>query len=136
MAKKENDDYATLLAPGTKKIAVCFRRSGTRDRWVQIALCTNEVQADKIVDGLNLLSGKLTELEAPAQRVLEEVRRALASERSVVVGLNRKVREMEADAREKSNMIGRLTLERDRAVVDRDNAVQARNTMMAASEKV
>lgn len=132
MAKKNEDQYATLVAPGTKKIVVCSRRAGPRDRWVQIALCTNEGQADMIVDALNLLHGKMTELEVPAQRVLEEVRRSLASERGVVSSLQAKVRQLESDAREKSNMVGRLTIERDSATQQRD-ALQQKLAAMAVA---
>jgi hypothetical protein len=112
---KPTHTYATLSTPGTKKISVCARRVGSRDRMNVIAVCTDEGNADKIVDGLNLLQGELTKLEVPAQRVLAEVRASLAAERERYKLLDVKTRDLESQLRTKSNEIGRLTIERDRA---------------------
>lgn len=68
------DSYVTMAA-GPKKFNVCSRRVGSRDRYSIIATCSEESIAEKIVDGLNALQGKIAELEAPAQRVLEETRK-------------------------------------------------------------
>ena len=54
-----------MLAQGTKKIAICQRRLGTRDRMVQIALCTNETMADRIVQGLHLRQKQIVKIETP-----------------------------------------------------------------------
>lgn len=87
--------YATLSIPGSKKFSVCARRLGTRERMVVIANCTEEGTAEKIVDALNLLQGKLETLEVPAQRVLEEVRSALGHERAKATTLAREKGELE-----------------------------------------
>jgi predicted RNase H-like nuclease (RuvC/YqgF family) len=106
--------YATLATPGTKKVSVCARRLGSRERLSVIAQCNDEGTAEKIVDALNVMQGKLEKLEVPAQRVLEEVRGALGSERLAHDGTRRKVRELESQLREKSNEIGQLRVEFER----------------------
>jgi hypothetical protein len=108
------DQYATVKTPGSKKLSVCARRIGSRDRLSVIATCDSEDTADKIVEALNVMQGKIDRLEAPAQRTLEEVRGALASERLVHDGTRKKVRELESQLREKSNEIGKLRVEFER----------------------
>jgi hypothetical protein len=75
-------NYATLSTPGTKKISVCARRIGSRDRMAIIAVCSEELNAEKIVTALNLMQGEVVKLEIPAQRTLEEVRTLLTVERA------------------------------------------------------
>lgn len=89
--------YMTVAVPGTKKVSVCARRIGTRDRLSVIAVANTEDVAEKIVDALNLQQGKLTELEVPAQRVLTEVREQLSLLRIRLEGAERKNRDKDTE---------------------------------------
>lgn len=84
------NDYITV-APVTPKgkWAICARRIGTKDRFAFIAEARTQIAADGIVDALNLMQGEVKKLETPAQRLLEEVRAALAEERARTSGLQR-----------------------------------------------
>lgn len=112
MASHPKHNYATLSTPGTKKISVCARRVGSRERMSVIAVCTDETNAEKIVDGLNMLRGALTKLEVPAQHVLEEVRARLASAEATNRTQAIKVRDLEnkerAIARDLANVTDQL----------------------------
>lgn len=94
-SKKPTHNYVTLSTPGSKKISVCARRLGSRDRMAVIAVCTSEGDAEKIVDGLNALQGEITRLEVPAQRVLQEVYARLASAEATNRSQATKVRDLE-----------------------------------------
>lgn len=124
MSTRKNN-YATLATPGTKKISVCARRVGSRERMSVIAVCTDETAAEKIVDGLNMLQGEVAKLEVPAQRTLVEVRQVLDAERAASKTLQSKVRELESQLREMSYKVGRIQLGLDRAVRERDVAQKA-----------
>lgn len=119
MAK--NDQYATLNI-GPKKIGVCSRRIGSRDRMGIIAICTEEAAADKIVDALNLLQGKLAELEVPAQRVLSEVREQLTRAGQATVAANGRVRDLERMLNDTKRELDRAKEEVRRAELARDAA--------------
>lgn len=125
MPPKPTHMFATITTPGTKKVSVCTRRIGSRDRMAVIAVCTHEGDADMIVDGLNLMQGKLFELEVPAQRVLEEVRSALTAERGVSTALQVKIRELENKLRDAHR-------ERDIAQHDLRRALDLRKTQTAS----
>lgn len=75
--------YMTVLVPGTKKVSVCARRIGTRDRLSVIAVANSEEAAEKIVDALNTLQGQLEQLDAPSRRDLEIARQATINERKM-----------------------------------------------------
>ena len=124
MSTRKNN-YATLATPGTKKISVCARRVGSRERMSVIAVCTDETAAEKIVDGLNMLQGEVAKLEVPAQRTLVEVRQVLDAERAASKTLQSKVRELKSQLREMSYKVGRIQLGLDRAVRERDVAQKA-----------
>lgn len=108
--------YATLATPGTKKVSVCARRVGSRERMTIIAVCTDEGNAEKIVDGLNMLQGERVKLDTPAQRMLEEVRHTLTVERDRYKTTDIKARDLEGQLRVKSNELGTMRAERDRAL--------------------
>lgn len=72
----------TVAVPGTKKVSVCSRRIGTRDRLNVIAMAISEQHAEKIVDALNALQGKLDTLDAPSRSELEATRQILVKERA------------------------------------------------------
>lgn len=107
-------DYITV-APLTPKGKwnVCVRRVGSRDRFAPVALCNTQLAADSIVDAMNLMQGEVKKLEAPAQRLLEQVRadlkmsqdrcRTAETERS---GLNHRLREEQRN-------VDRVTQERN-----------------------
>ncbi len=97
---KPTHNYATLVTPGTKKISVCARRIGSRDRLAVIAVCTHEPDAEKIVDGLNLLQAQIVKLNAPAERALLDVREALRAESLRTTAANSKVRDLENQLRD------------------------------------
>lgn len=124
MSTRKND-YVTLSTPGTKKISVCGRRIGSRDRMAVIAVCTDEAMAEKIVDALNHMQGELAKLEAPAQRVLEEVREVLTKERALMDGVKREKRELEKKVLALETEINIAKQQRDRAIMDRDIAQKA-----------
>ena len=109
--------YMTLTTPGTKKLSVCARRIGSRDRMSVIATCNDETIAERIVDALNLLQNKVVELDLPAQRMLSEVREQLKKERDRAHSAELSKREKE---REFLDIIRRL--ENDKIQVARDLA--------------
>lgn len=119
MAKTEQpEEFFTMLAPGTKKIAICQRRLGTRDRMVQIALCTNETAADHIVQGLHLRQREAVKLDRPLERELSTVKEALAR---VIVSAH----ELSGKLRDEQRTVGRLKEELQRAISERDAAQKA-----------
>lgn len=118
----QKHDYATLSTPGTKKISVCARRVGSRERMAVIAVCTDETHADKIVDALNLHQGKMLELEVPAQRVLSEVRSVLATERDIANKLRADVRDAQNKLTDKQRELDGVRRELERAKLERDAA--------------
>lgn len=73
--------YMTVTVPGTKKVSICSRRIGTRDRLSVIATSNDEVTAEKIVDALNCLQGQMEKLETPLNRVVDELKASLKTER-------------------------------------------------------
>lgn len=93
----KNHIYATLNTPGTKKVSVCAKRVGSRDRLSVIAVCNDEGTAEKIVDALNALQGKIDNIERPTQRVLEDVRDQLRRAEAKAEGF-RKELSIERDA--------------------------------------
>ena len=107
--------YMTVAVAGTKKVSVCARRIGTRDRLSVIAVANNEEVAEKIVDALNLQQGKLTELEVPAQRVLTEVREQLSVERDRNRELGIKLRAKDSEVSELKHALRRAEMDRDAA---------------------
>lgn len=107
-----------MLAPGTKKIAICQRRLGTRDRMVQIALCTNETMADRIVQGLHLRQKQIVKIETPMERELSILKEALAREKAHAVHLSGKLCD-------EQRTVGRLNEELRRAISERDAAQKA-----------
>jgi len=106
---KAKDQYATLITPGTKKVAICSRRIGTKDRLAVIATTNSETIADTIVEALNMRQGELNKLEVPAQRTLEEVRGALTVERNRVRDLQKDVRSLEIKEREVARDLASMT---------------------------
>lgn len=74
-------DYMTLTVPGKKGVSICQRRIGTRDRYSVFATVADETIAEKVVDALNLLQGKIVELETPAMRLVTELREQLKEAR-------------------------------------------------------
>lgn len=116
MAKSPPKDYyASVMFPGSKKLSIVSKRLGTKERLFAIATCTNEMIADKIVEALNLHQGESVELEAPIQRINEDLRTQLQSERAVISGLRTEVSSLR-------NEKHRLVDERDRAIRERDAA--------------
>jgi hypothetical protein len=107
------DQYATVKNSGSKKISVCARRIGSRDRLSVIATCDNEDTADKIVLALNALQGMVDKVEAPALRVLEDVRTMLAKERATAHELHRDKKELENKLRDKERELAQAKRERD-----------------------
>lgn len=118
MAKELPEEFFTMLAPGTKKISICQRRLGTRDRMVQIALCTNETVADHIVQGLHLRQKEVVKIDRPLEREIEILRAASARERA-------RADELSGKLRDEQRTVGRLNEELRRAHLERD-AAQAR----------
>ena len=119
VAKTEQpEEFFTMLAPGTKKIAICQRRLGTRDRMVQIALCTNETAADHIVQGLHLRQNEIVKIETPMERELSILKEALAREKAHAVHLSGKLCD-------EQRTVGRLKEELQRAISERDAAQKA-----------
>jgi len=119
--------YMTVQQPGTKKVAVCSRRIGTRDRLNVIALANNEETAEKIVDALNSLQGKLDELDAPLKRELELARQQLNKARdeycrlrSEVNGARHEKRELELKLHQVSRDLASMT----------DRALKAENPLV------
>jgi hypothetical protein len=104
-----------MLAPGTKKIAICQRRLGTRDRMVQIALCTNETMADRIVQGLHLRQKQIVKLEVPLERELEAARARIQVEAGYVDSVKATLRSVEAKNRELTDQLANAIRERDAA---------------------
>lgn len=115
---QRKDQYATVLTPGTKKVAVCSRRTGTRERLSVIATCTSPEIAEQIVDALNLRQGELEKLEAPALKTLEDVRASLTFERGKSNGLNLQLRQAQRELEDKSRELGNMRNERDRLLRD------------------
>lgn len=76
--------YAAVSSPGTKKVAICARRVGSRERLATIATCNTEDVADKIVDALNLMQDKIEKLSLPVERQLETAKESIAAERRLV----------------------------------------------------
>ena len=110
-----NNNYITVSTPGTKKISVCAKRIGSRDRMRVMAVCTEELEAERIVDALNLLQGKTAALEVPAQRTLAEVRVQLANERNATNTLRTSLKTAENKLRETEYQLAQRTRERDAA---------------------
>lgn len=73
--------YATVTIPGTKKVSVCSRRIGSRDRLAVIAICNNGDVAENIVDALNAQQGDIVKLETSATRQVGQLRNDVAVER-------------------------------------------------------
>ena len=119
MAKTEQpEEFFTMLAPGTKKIAICQRRLGTRDRMVQIALCTNETMADRIVQGLHLRQKQIVKLEVPLECELEAARARIKVEAGYAESARKALREQEHKTRD-------LQCRLDSAIRERDAAQKA-----------
>lgn len=114
-AKEQPEEFFTMLAPGTKKIAICQRRLGTRDRMVQIALCTNETVADHIVQGLHLRQKEIVSIEAPLERELEAARASIKVETNNAESVRKTLREVEAKNRELTDQLANAIRERDAA---------------------
>lgn len=112
---EQPEEFFTMLAPGTKKIAICQRRLGTRDRMVQIALCTNETMADRIVQGLHLRQKKIVKLEVPLERELEAARARIQVEAGYVDSVKATLRSVEAKNRELTDQLANAIRERDAA---------------------
>jgi hypothetical protein len=116
MAKSPPKDYyASVMFPGTKKLSIVTKRVGSKERLHAIATCTSEMIADKIVEALNLHQGDSVKLEAPMQRINEDLRAQLQSERAVISGLRTELSTLR-------NEKHRLVDERDRAIRERDAA--------------
>lgn len=119
MAKTEQpEEFFTMIAPGTKKIAICQRRLGTRDRMVQIALCTNETMADHIVQGLHLRQKQIVKIETPMERELASTKSALAGVSAAAEAVRIRLRAEEAKSRD-------LQCRLDSAIRERDAAQKA-----------
>jgi len=112
---EQPEEFFTMLAPGTKKIAICQRRLGTRDRMVQIALCTNETMADRIVQGLHLRQKQIVKLEVPLERELEAARARIQVEAGYVDSVKATLRSVEAKNRELTDQLANAIRERDAA---------------------
>lgn len=123
----KKEDFATLVTPGSKKVSICARRVGTRDRLSVIAVCTDESNADKIVEALNLRQGEITKINAPAQKVLDEVRDRLKIEQGLTVSLQNKISTVEAELRTR-------TYERDRLQTQLTSLTAERDRLLAAKE--
>jgi hypothetical protein len=114
MAKTPPKDYyASVIAPNTKKIEIVSRRLGTKERLVQIAVCTNEGMADIIVEALNLRQGVMEELTAANSGVISDLRTQLQSERAIISGLRTDVRSRDMQITELKSALDRATRERD-----------------------
>lgn len=133
MATHPKHNYATLSTPGTKKISVCARRVGSRDRMSVIAVCTDEGNAEKIVDGLNLLQGETTRLETPAQRTLVDVRNLLEAERAASRALQTKVRGLENQLRDQQSKEARIARDLASETVCANRAEEALKTATPAN---
>jgi hypothetical protein len=92
------NDYITI-APVTPKgkWTICMRRIGTKDRYAPVAEARTQTAADGIVDALNLMQGEIKKLEVPAQRLLEEVRALLHSERAITSQLRSDVNNLKRE---------------------------------------
>lgn len=130
VSSKPTHNYATLSTPGTKKISVCARRVGSRERMGVIAVCTNETDAEKIVDGLNLLQGEMTRLEAPAQRTLVDVRNSLEKQFALTTEMRNKVRELESQLREQQYKESRIARDLASETVRANRAEEALKAAM------
>ena len=119
------NDYATLSTPGSKKVSVIARRAGSRERMNVIAVCNTEYDAERIVGALDLMQGKLKELELPVQKTLDQLRGTLDRELTAGKAQAVKIRELENKLREKSNEIERLRYDLHRAQIARDDAQKA-----------
>ena len=97
--------YMSVATPGTKKVSVCSRRIGTRDRFNVIAVATNEEHAEKIVDALNALQGAVDKIDAPSKRELEV-------SKGIAVSLQTKLTELSGKLRDEQRKIG----EKDRVI--------------------
>lgn len=108
--KEQREEFFTLLAPGTKKIAICQRRVGTRDRMVQIALCTSETMADHIVQGLHLRQKELVKIETSMERELVALKGRIAAEQNYATTAKSALREAEKKLRGVENEFERYTI--------------------------
>lgn len=114
--------YMTVAVPGTKKVSICSRRIGTRDRMTVIAMAISEQHAEKIVDALNALQGRIDQIDAPSRLSLEisqgiavSLQRKISEDgekyRRERAELHDKVRRLENDKHQADNEIRRLHLE-------------------------
>lgn len=115
---EQPEEFFTMLAPGTKKIAICQRRLGTRDRMVQIALCTNETMADRIVQGLHLRQKQIVKIETPMERELASAKATLAGVSAAAEAVRIRLRAEEVKSRD-------LQCRLDSAIRERDAAQKA-----------
>jgi peptidoglycan hydrolase CwlO-like protein len=81
------DYFASMIAPGTKKIAITMKRIGAKERLVQIAVCMDERMADRIVEALNLHQGELDKVDNKMQGLVDDLRSHRARDQKLIVDL-------------------------------------------------
>lgn len=121
----KQDLYATLSVPGTKKVSVCYKRVGSRDRMMVIATCNDEFNAEKIVDALNALQGKIDKLSLPAIKELEFVREELAKQRALHSKYHSELQHEKGVVRDRDYKIRDLEMKLRAAEMQRDAAQKA-----------
>lgn len=100
MPKNPPKDYfASMIAPGTKKIAITMKRLGTKERLVQIAVCMDERMADRIVEALNLHQGALVKVDNKMQGLVDDLRSHRARDQKLVVDLRHEASRLKEEVR-------------------------------------
>lgn len=120
--------YATVMAPGTKKVSVCARRVGSRDRLAVIAVCNNGDVAENIVDALNTQQGDIVKLDTPALRQVEQLRNDIAAERKRADEYHCKLSEKDSELRKVKRELADTT----RTVDKLERELDRLNTKLAA----
>lgn len=104
MPKNPPKDYfASMIAPGTKKIAITMKRIGTKERLVQIAVCTDERMADRIIEALNLHQGELDKVDNKMQGLVDDLRSHRARDQKLMVDLRHEASRLKAELQRVTN---------------------------------
>lgn len=131
MTKPKIHAYMTVQQPGTKKVAVCSRRIGSRDRLNVIALCNDETIAEKIVDALNALQEKMDQIDRPLAREIEQVKETLRKERELCESLRKSEREATSKAKNFEYMVNDLERQQLKLKGELDRALMANGVLTA-----
>ena len=91
--RKTRDDFIVLAPTGKSKIYnIAAKRVGSEDNYAVVATCTSDSMCTRIVTGLALLQQEVVKLEAPAERLIADVRKSLTEERALTNKLRDDVR--------------------------------------------